>query len=288
MSTPVFEGPFDLLLHLITREQVDLYEVSLSRIVDAFVAEMENMAALDLEIATEFLLIASTLIELKLRRLLPDREGIDLDEELALLEERDLLLAKLLEYRTFKEAAKAIDRRMTHAAKSLPRPGGLEERFVDLTPDLLAGVSKERLRAAFLTAVHRFLTPKPEPKVTLDHVTSARISVAELCGDLARSLPGRGRVSFRELTSDCEDRIDIIIHFLAVLELCKQGWVDLDQVKNFAELSVAWRPQGPDFDEVEAVLEEMLDDAHRAADAAQQRAAVVPVINLEEVDSYDG
>ncbi len=287
VSTPVFEGPFDLLLHLITREQVDLYEINLSLIVDAYVAELENMQALDLDVATEFLLIAATLIELKLRRLLPEREGIDLDEELALLEERDLLLAKLLEYRTFKEAAKAIDRRMTGAAKSLPRPGGLEDRFADLTPDLLAGVTTDRLRAVFLTAVRRFLTPKVEPKVILDHVTASRISVAELAGDLARSLPGMGRVSFRELTAECEDRVEVIIYFLAVLELCKQGWVELDQAKNFAELGVAWRPQGPEYDEVEAVMGELLDDAHQA-EAQRAAAAAAPVINLQEVDSYDG
>jgi segregation and condensation protein A len=282
VSTPVFEGPFDLLLHLITREQVDLYEISLSRIVDAYVAELANMEALDLEVATEFLLIAATLIELKVRRLLPERESVDMDEELALLEERDLLLAKLLEYRTFKEAAKEIDRRMTGAAKSLPRPGGLEERFSDLTPDLLAGVTIERLRAVFLLAVRRFLNPKPEPKVTLDHVTAVRISVAELVGELARSLPGLGRMSFRDLTEDCENRIDVIVHFLAVLELCKQGWVDLDQTKNFSELSIIWRPQGPDRDEVEAVVEELIEDAERAARLA------APVIELTEVDNYDG
>ena len=118
VSTPVFEGPFDLLLHLITREQVDLYEISLSAIVDAFVTELERMKVIDLEVATEFLLIAATLVELKLRRLLPGADGVDLDEDLALLEERDLLLAKLLEYRTFKEAAAAIERRMASASAS--------------------------------------------------------------------------------------------------------------------------------------------------------------------------
>ncbi len=286
VSTPVFEGPFDLLLHLITREQVDLYEINLSLIVDAYVAELNNMKALDLDVATEFLLIAATLIELKLRRLLPEREGIDLDEELALLEERDLLLAKLLEYRTFKEAAKAIDRRMVGAAKSVPRPGGLEERFSDLTPDLLSGVTPERLRAAFMSAVKRFLTPKPDPKVKLDHVTAVRISVAELVGELARSLPSLGRVSFRDLTEDCELRIDVIIHFLAVLELCKQGWVDLDQTKNFAELTVMWRAQGPDLDEIEAVIGEILSDAH--APNRGLADATAPVLELQEVDNYDG
>jgi segregation and condensation protein A len=293
VSTPVFEGPFDLLLHLITRDQVDLYEISLSSIVDAYLVELEKMDELDLEVATEFLLIAATLIELKLRRLLPNPEGVDLDEDLALLEERDLLLAKLLEYRTFKEAAKALDRRMTHAAKSIPRPGGLEESQTELTPDVLAGLTPERLRAVFLTAVRRFLTPKPEPKVALDHVTQVRVTVAETVGELARSLPGRGRVSFRDLTDELDTRMEVIVHFLAVLELCKQGWVDLDQTKNFGDLLVMWRPNGPDVEEIDSILIELLDDAH--ASASVSGATIVlpgaedaPRVMLEAVDSYEG
>jgi segregation and condensation protein A len=281
VSTPVFEGPFDLLLHLITRDQVDLYEINLTAIVDAYLVEMEKMQVLDLEIATEFLLIAATLIELKLRRLLPDREGIDLDEELALLEERDLLLAKLLEYRTFKEASKAIDRRMIAAAKSLPRPGGLEEQFADLTPDVLSGLTAERLRATFLAAVQRFLTPKPEPKVTLDHVTQVRVTVAETVGLLAQRLPGQPRMSFRDITEELETKMEVIVHFLALLELCKQGWVDLDQSKNFGDLLVLWRPNGPDVDEVEEIVGQLIAEAVEARDKQ-------PTVVLSEVDSYEG
>ena len=276
VSTPVFEGPFDLLLHLITREQVDLYEINLTAIVDAFLVELERMQVIDLDVATEFLLIAATLVELKLRRLLPEREGIDLDEDLALLEERDLLLAKLLEYRTFKEAARAIDRRMTAASKSLPRIAGLDERFADVAPDLLDGVSPKQLRNAFVSAVRRFLVPKIEPRVALDHITMIRITVAETVSDLADVLPRRGRVTFRELTLECEDRMDVIVHFLAVLELCKQGWVDLDQATNFGDLTVAWRPGGPDLDEVGLIIDELRADAE----------AKLPA--LVSVDDYDG
>ena len=320
VSTPVFEGPFDLLLHLITRDQVDLYEISLSAIVDAYLVELEKLEALDLEVATEFLLIAATLIELKLRRLLPDREGIDLDEELALLEERDLLLAKLLEYRTFKQAAKEIDRRMTAAAKSAPRPGGLEDALVDLTPDVLAGVTPERLRSVFLNAVQRFLTPKPEQRVMLDHITAVRVTVAETVGELAQSLPGRGRVSFRDLTEDLGTRMDVIVHFLAVLELCKQGWVDLDQSRSFGDLLVSWRPGGPDLDDLDAMDASVLarsfdsgpaqgsyapdlidlidlidpddlhdlDDLHDEAGLLAVSAGARPRVVLAEVDDYEG
>ena len=123
VSTEVFEGPFDLLLHLILREQVDLYEISLARIVDAYLAEVERMEALDLDVATEFLLIAATLVELKARRLLPDREDVDLDEELALWEERDLLLARLLECKTFKDAAGVLRRLGRPGLALVPPPG---------------------------------------------------------------------------------------------------------------------------------------------------------------------
>jgi segregation and condensation protein A len=299
VSTPVFEGPFDLLLHLITRDQVDIYDVSISAIVDAYLAELDKMRSFDLDVATEFLLIAATLIELKLRRLLPGRDDVDLDEELALLEERDLLLAKLLEYRTFKFAALEIERRIAAAATSLPHPGGLDDRFVDLAPDVLAGVTPERLRAAYVAALMRALTPKPEPRVSLAHVTDIRLTVAEIARDLAMTLPTRGRVSFRELTDACEHRVEIIVHFLALLELCKQGWVDLDQTKSFADLLVSWRPGGPEADEVDAAMNELISDAERDAmaraaassadpgddsDSAAERVAAA----LGEIDSYEG
>src|SRR3954471_5292968 len=134
VQTPVFEGPFDLLLHLILREQIDLYEVRLSTIVDAYVAELGRLENLDLDLATEFLLIAATLVELKSKRLLPGDDDIDLDDELALWEERDLLLARLLECKTFKDASVALRRLAAEAGRSVPRVAGLEERFLDVAP----------------------------------------------------------------------------------------------------------------------------------------------------------
>src|SRR6188472_1231802 len=128
VTTPVFEGPFDLLLHLILREQVDLYEVSLTRIVDVYLRELEAMEHLNLEVATEFLLIAATLVELKTRRLLPGDENVDLDDELALWEERDLLLARLVECKTFKDAAVVLAQLASMASRSAPRRAGLEDR----------------------------------------------------------------------------------------------------------------------------------------------------------------
>ncbi len=124
VATPVYEGPFDLLLHLILKEQVDIYEVRLSIIVDAYLQEIERMQGIDLDVATEFLMIASTLVELKARRLLPGREDVDLDDELALWEERDLLLARLLECKTFKDVAGVFGRFADDADRSFPARAG--------------------------------------------------------------------------------------------------------------------------------------------------------------------
>ena len=248
VSTPVFEGPFDLLLHLITREQVDIYEISLSTIVDAYVGEMARLESLDLEVATEFLLIASTLIELKLRRLLPERDGIELDEEFGLLEERDLLLAKLLEYSTFRQAAENLQQRFDLAQRSFPRTAGPDERIAGLVPDVLAGVTAADLAAAFQRAMMREFLPKEPLTVVLDHVTAVRLSVAEVLAELADELPRIGTVTFRELTARCRERVEVIVHFLALLELFKQGWVDLDQATNFGDLRVAWLADGPPDD----------------------------------------
>ena len=236
VRTAVFEGPFDLLLHLVTREQVDVYDVSVSRIVDGSRARLVGLDRLDLDSATEFLLIAAILVELKTRRLLPGRDDVELDEELALWEERDLLLARLLECKTFKDAAGALQDLAAAAARSLPRVAGMEERFLSLVPDLLAGVTPADLRTAFVSA----LTPRPAPSVDLDHVAPIGVSVAEAVAELSDELPRLGVVTFRCLTDRLARRLDVVVRFLAVLELYKEGLVDLDQATNFGELRVTW------------------------------------------------
>jgi segregation and condensation protein A len=236
VSTTVFEGPFDLLLHLITREQVDIYEVSINAIVDAFVAELERRQGFDLDGATEFLLIAAILIELKARRLLPGRDDVDLDEELALWEERDLLLARLLECKTFKDAAQSLQRLASLAERSYPRRTGIDERYFNLAPDLLAGVTALDLKAAFLRAV----APKPVARIDLEHVAPVRASVQDAVVELIDELPRAGRITFRRLTQDLVERLEIIVRFLAVLELYKQGMVELEQTTNFGDLTVSW------------------------------------------------
>lgn len=236
VETPVYEGPFDLLLQLILKEQVDLYEVDLARIVDSYLAEVERLQALDLEIATEFLLIAATLVELKTRRLLPGHDDGDLDEELALWSERDLLLARLLECKTFKDVAQVLNALAEQADLCFPRRTGADERFAGLTPDLLEGTSIRRLQSAAIRA----LMPKPEPVVDLFHVSPIRVTVAEAVEELLAELPILGRINFKRLTADLVERVEVIVRFLAVLELFKQGIVEIEQFTQFGEIDVVW------------------------------------------------
>jgi segregation and condensation protein A len=240
VATPVYEGPFDMLLQLILREQVDIYEVSLFHIVDAYLAEIERMRELDLDVATSFLLIAATLVELKARRLLPNMADLDIDEEFALWEERDLLLARLLEAKTFKDVAGVLARLADEADQSFPRIVGPDERFADVVPDMLEGTSLTRLANAAIAA----LTPRPVPTVDLYHVAAVTTTVADVVGELLQQLPGRGRLTFRELTADLGDRLEVIIRFLAVLELFKQGVVELDQPERFGDIHIEWCADG--------------------------------------------
>jgi len=247
VQTTVFEGPFDVLLRLILEQEVDIYEVSLTSIVDAYLAEMDRIigrsenqasteAGIDLELATEFLLIAATLVELKTRRLLPDRNDGDLDEEFGIWEERDLLLARLLECQTFKTAAVVLRQMSLSASLSYPRTVGPDEKLLSLAPDLLIGVDTEDLavaavRAMTLTAVKR---------VDLGHIAPITASVTDVMFELIDELPSLGRASFRQLTGGLVDRIEVVVHFLAILELFKQGHIELDQRERFGDITLIW------------------------------------------------
>lgn len=244
VTTEVFEGPFDVLLHLILREEVDLYEISMAKIVDGFLAYVETLDRPDLEITTEFLLIAATLVQLKARRLLPEDPDLTLDEELAAWSERDLLLARLVECKTFKDAARALAAMAADAERSAPRVAGVEDRFADLAPDPMAGVTPEKLR----DALARALTPRPEPVLDLRHVAPIRVSVAEAVVQIATRLEHVGRLSFRELTASVTDRLEIVVRFLAILELYKEGQVDLDQTELFGDIEITWCGDDADQD----------------------------------------
>jgi segregation and condensation protein A len=237
VQTPIFEGPFDLLLHLILREEVELYEISLATIVDAYLAELSAMETLDLELATEFLLIASILVELKTKRLLPDVDEADPDDEFGLWEQRDLLLSRLVEAKTFKDASVQMRARMLDAGRSFARCAGPDESFMGLTPDPFAGVGPEDLRRAFFRATR----PRPEPVVSLDHVTALAVSVPQAIAEMTEMLARRGRATFRELTDGVHERIEMVVRFLALLELYKQGLAEIDQVRTFGDIEVTWR-----------------------------------------------
>jgi len=239
VSTPVYEGPFDLLLHLILREEVELWEVSLSAIVDAYLTELDctmslSGETLDLDVATEFLLIAATLVELKARRLLPGLEDVELDEELLRFEERDLLLARLLECKTFKDAAAAFEARIRRAQRSVPRRAGPEEPYRFLEPDPLERVRPDALRAAAL----RVFAAVPAVVVDTEHIAPVRASVRDAVETVLRLLPESEPMSFRTLAAGVPTRLEFVVRFLAVLELYKQGVVDLSQFTNFGELLV--------------------------------------------------
>jgi segregation and condensation protein A len=242
VSTPVFDGPIDVLLQLVNDHQVEIYDIPLASVVDAFVAEVASWEAVDLQTLSEFLVIAALLIELKSRRLLPGRDDVDPDEELIGWEERDLLLARLLECQAYAAAADGFALLMEQAARSIPRSAGVDHHLEANAPDLLEGVTADQVAAAFLRAT----AERPAPTVDLYHVTVDTVTVSDAVAELEVRLPVVGRSTFRALTGHLSSRIEIIVRFLALLELYKQGRVSLDQGHTFGELEVVWTPEHMD------------------------------------------
>ncbi len=237
VSTPVFEGPIDLLLHLVTSHELDILEVPLAPVVDAFVATMQaTKDRYGLEVLSEFLLVAAILLELKSQRLLPGPDEVDPEDELLGWEERDLLLSRLLECRAYAGVADRLVQMAEDAARSLPRLTGVDEGFVVHAPDLLEGVTPDRLARAFLRAT----AERPVQRVDLSHVTVDTLTVAEAVDELVVELPRMRSTTFAELTGHLAARIEVIVRFLAILELCKLGRVQLGQGQTFGELSIEW------------------------------------------------
>lgn len=230
-----FEGPFDLLLSLISRRQLDVTEVALSQVTDEFITYLSGSARWDLGRATEFLVVAATLVDLKAARLLPAAEVED-DEDLALLEARDLLFARLLQYRAYKLAAGYLGELERSQARRHGRSAELEPRFAALLPDVLIGVSPERLAELAVAA----LRPRPVPQVAIDHVHVARVSVGEQIAILRERLRGHGAATFRSLVADCTSTMEVVGRFLGVLELYRDGVVAFDQAAALTELRVRW------------------------------------------------
>jgi len=237
VTVPVFEGPIDLLLHLVNCHEVDILDVPLTPIVDGFVRHVtraQDHCAMDT--LSEFVLVAAILVELKSQRLLPGPDTVEPEEELLGSCERDLLLARLLECRAYAAVADRFVTMFDQAARSFPRQAGLDEGFVVHPPDLLAGVTPERLAAAYLAVA----AERPRPRLDLSHVTVDKVTVAEAVEELVAVLPHQGTTTFRALTAHLGTRIEIIVRFLALLELCKIGKVDLGQGETFGELQVTW------------------------------------------------
>jgi segregation and condensation protein A len=233
-----FEGPFDLLLQLIGKHELDITEMALHTVTDDFIA---HLAALgddaDLDETTEFLLVAATLLDLKAARLLPDAEVEDA-EDLALLEARDLLFARLLQYRAYKQVAGLFVELEAGAMRRFPRSVALEERFSALLPEVLLGVDPETF-AALAASVFR---PKPPPTVGIDHLHAPAVSVAEQVAILRERLAELGEATFAALTADCDGPLEVVARFLAVLDLFREAVIDLAQPEPFGELTVRWTP----------------------------------------------
>jgi segregation and condensation protein A len=229
-----FEGPFDLLLSLIGRRQLDITEVALSQVTDEFIGYI-SANDWDLGKTTEFLVVAATLLDLKAARLLPAADVED-EEDLALLEARDLLFARLLQYRAYKLSAAHLAELLRRAARRYPRTAELEPRFAALMPDVLLDCDAQQL--AHLAA--RALTPRPAPVVGIDHVHVPRISVREQMAVLAGALRDHNQTTFRTLVADCATTLEVVGRFLGLLELYREGLVSFDQAGALSELRVRW------------------------------------------------
>jgi segregation and condensation protein A len=241
----VFEGPFDLLLALISKHKLDITEVALSRVTDEFIAYIrERSGGWDLDQVSYFLVVAATLLDLKAARLLPSGEVED-EEDLALLEARDLLFARLLQYRAYKEVAAVFAGRMAVAARRFPRRVPMEPRFAELFPEVLLGLGP----AEFARIAARALTPRRPPTVSTDHIHAPFISVREQARRLADKLRLLHRASFRRLTADCTATYEVVACFLAMLELFREDRVSLEQVAPLGDIYVTWNATADGEDE---------------------------------------
>ncbi|HEX6338661.1 MAG TPA: segregation/condensation protein A [Jiangellaceae bacterium] len=247
-----FEGPFDLLLNLIAKHKLDVTEVALSRVTDEFIAYIEAYGPeWDLDQASEFLVVAATLLDLKAARLLPSGEVED-EEDLALLEARDLLFARLLQYRAYKEVAAILAARMAEESRRFPRAVGLEERYATALPEVVVGLGPRELAAL----ASKVLEPKPVPTVGTTHLHQNRVSVREQAAVLVDRLRRQQQATFRALAADCPTTLHVVARFLALLELYREKVVTFEQVTPLGELTVRWTGDiesdvavGDEFDE---------------------------------------
>ncbi|AXI80088.1 segregation and condensation protein A [Peterkaempfera bronchialis] len=244
-----FEGPFDLLLSLISKHKLDVTEVALSKVTDEFIAHIRAMGPdWDLDQATEFLVVAATLLDLKAARLLPAAE-IEDEEDLALLEARDLLFARLLQYRAYKQAAAVFADRWAAEQRQRPRTVGLEPHHAELLPEVVITIGPER----FARLAARAMAPKPKPVVYVDHIHTPPVSVREQAALVVERLRVAGEATFADLIEDARDTLTVVARFLALLELYRERVVALEQPEALGELQVVWI--GEDGREIEVTDE---------------------------------
>jgi segregation and condensation protein A len=263
-----FEGPFDLLLQLISKHKLDITEIALSVITDDFIAHIKALGSeWDLDQTSEFLLIAATLLDLKAARLLPKGEVED-DEDLALLEARDLLFARLLQYRAFKQIAALVQERMAVESRRFPRAVGVEPRFAELLPEVLLGLDPAGLAA--LAA--RAMAPKdnvPEG-VSLAHLHAPAVTVREQAEVIVDRLRRQRSATFRSLVADSPDTVTTVCRFLALLELFREAAVAFDQVTPLGELTIRWTGT----DEGEIAVSDEFDEEPKPADESGEAPRV--------------
>ncbi|MFD0058486.1 segregation and condensation protein A [Streptomyces sp. NPDC127168] len=231
-----FEGPFDLLLQLISKHKMDVTEVALSKVTDEFMAHIRAMGSdWDLDETTEFLVVAATLLDLKAARLLPAAEVED-EADLALLEARDLLFARLLQYRAYKQIAEIFNERLQSEARRYPRTVGLEPHHAELLPEVVISIGPE----GFAKLAVKAMQPKPKPQVYVEHIHAPLVSVQEQAGIVVARLRELGEASFRVLVQDTADTLTVVARFLALLELYREKAVELDQETALGDLLVRW------------------------------------------------
>jgi segregation and condensation protein A len=232
----VFDGPFDLLLALIAKHELDITVVALSKVTDDFIAYIKQMgASWDLGQASEFVVVAATLVDLKAARLLPAAEVED-EDDLALLEARDLLFARLLQYRAYKRVAAVFAGLLAVESRRYPRAVGPEQRFTGLLPEVLLGLGPRE----FAALAARALAPKPPRLVSVEHLHAPTVSVREQAGILTERLRRSGTATFRALTADCSATVEVIARFLALLEMFREALVSFEQVAPLADLLIRW------------------------------------------------
>jgi len=262
VSLKNFEGPFDLLIGLISKHKLDITEVALSTVTNEFIAYIKKLGG-DLDQTTQFLVVASTLLDLKTARLLPQAEVED-EEDLALLEARDLLFARLMQYRAFKLVAAVMSERMAGEQHRYPRAVGLEPRFAQLLPEVLISIGPEDL-AQLASAV---FAPKVEPILSLAHLHAPQVSVREQAHLLVDRLRREHNMTFRSLTADAPDVVTKVARFLAVLELFREGVISFDQATPLGDLHIRWT--GTDAGDIDVGEEFDNPDLALAADIAAE------------------